>query len=905
MTRRNVACYSIHTAGLDVQEVYFTLVADGAEKNYAETFKVLIGNDDRNSEVKHVVYGVLTRYMRFLPKTHQGRMCMRTEVFGVEKMSTCNNKPIGLAIGGEIPDSSFVASSEHNYKYVAEHGRLNNYKSWGPMDNNNADDFLQIDLLYEYIICAVATQGNPKIVAPEWTTYYKIRLSFNDTTFDTYKENNTDKILVGNNDRNSEVKHVVYRVLTRYLRFLPKTHQRGVCMRTEVFGVKQEPTCEMEAIGLAFNGKIPNNSFTASSYFNDAYYKPSFGRLKGSKRGWAPKVRSKDGDYLQIDLLYEYVICAVATQGANGINEWTKSFKIQLSLDGTTFDIYQEDNNDMVFPGNSNQSGIIKNSLQEFASATFIRFQPIAYNIWKVLRVEVYGVLLTKVPSEPPSAFELTASTSTSITTSWQIPPVFSRHGRTITGFKLLYKKRGSGGSAITLTIRNGPTLSRSVTGLDKYTEYEFQVLAFTSDGDGAKSPVEVERTKEDVPSQAPSSLTVAAVTSTTITASWQLPPLASRNGIITGFKLFFKERASAGSVTTLLINSGSTLRRNVTGLKKYTEYEFQVLASTSVGNGPKSPSEVERTKEDVPSEPPSAFELTASTSTSITTSWQLPPVFSRHGRTITGFKLLYKKRGSGGSAITLTIRNGPTLSRSVTGLDKYTEYEFQVLAFTSDGDGAKSPVEVERTKEDVPSQAPSSLTVTAVTSTTITASWQLPPLASRNGMITGFKLFFKERASAGSVTTLLINSGSTLRRNVTGLKKYTEYEFQVLASTSVGNGPKSPSKVERTKEDVPSKAPSSFTVTAATSRTVTATWQLLTEDSRNGMIRGFKLFYQKSGSVGPATTLTFNNGTALGKDVTGLDKNTEYEFQVLAFTSVGDGPKSSVEVARTMKDGI
>jgi len=28
----------LHTAGLDVQEVYFTLVPDGAEKNYADTF---------------------------------------------------------------------------------------------------------------------------------------------------------------------------------------------------------------------------------------------------------------------------------------------------------------------------------------------------------------------------------------------------------------------------------------------------------------------------------------------------------------------------------------------------------------------------------------------------------------------------------------------------------------------------------------------------------------------------------------------------------------------------------------------------------------------------------------------------------------------------------------------------
>lgn len=31
----------LHTAGLDVQEVYFTLAPDGAKKNYAGTFKVL------------------------------------------------------------------------------------------------------------------------------------------------------------------------------------------------------------------------------------------------------------------------------------------------------------------------------------------------------------------------------------------------------------------------------------------------------------------------------------------------------------------------------------------------------------------------------------------------------------------------------------------------------------------------------------------------------------------------------------------------------------------------------------------------------------------------------------------------------------------------------------------------
>ena len=38
----------------------------------------------------------------------------------------------------------------------------------------------------------------------------------------------------------------------------------------------------------------------------------------------------------------------------------------------------------------------MKNSLKEFASAKFIRFLPTKYNKFKVLRVEAYGILLTK-----------------------------------------------------------------------------------------------------------------------------------------------------------------------------------------------------------------------------------------------------------------------------------------------------------------------------------------------------------------------------------------------------------------------------------------------------------------------------------------------------------------------------
>ena len=99
-------------------------------------------------------------------------------------------------------------------------------------------------------------------------------------------------------------------------------------------------------------------------------------------------------------------------------------------------------------------------------------------------------MLFISVPLQPPTGFKLSAGSSTSITASWQLPPVFARHGRNITVFELFYKRKASGGSATTVTVRSGSIISRT-------TKYEFEVLAFTSDGDGPKSTVEVERTKE------------------------------------------------------------------------------------------------------------------------------------------------------------------------------------------------------------------------------------------------------------------------------------------------------------------------------------------------------------------------------------------------------------------------
>lgn len=82
---------------------------------------------------------------------------------------------------------------------------------------------------------------------------------------------------------------------------------------------------------------------------------------------------------------------------------------------------------------------------------------------------------------------------------------------------------------------------------------------------------------------------------------SRQLPPVdfMIRHGTIVGFKPFSKINGSAESPTVKSINSSVIMPRNIRELKKYTDFEFQVLARTSASDGQQSAVEAEKTFED------------------------------------------------------------------------------------------------------------------------------------------------------------------------------------------------------------------------------------------------------------------------------------------------------------------
>lgn len=151
------------------------------------------------------------------------------------------NSSVGLE-SKEVPDRLIDASSYRrgHYAYL---GRLNNEVRkinetktvWGAWCSRtpNRNQYIQVDLEHVRNVTGVATQGYDYGAA---VSLYKIMYSINGKQWFNYKENNTDKIFKGNQDRDTIVQHEFNRRLAaRFIRFNPWAWQGMICMRVEIY----------------------------------------------------------------------------------------------------------------------------------------------------------------------------------------------------------------------------------------------------------------------------------------------------------------------------------------------------------------------------------------------------------------------------------------------------------------------------------------------------------------------------------------------------------------------------------------------------------------------------------------------------------------------------------------------
>ena len=104
-----------------------------------------------------------------------------------------------------------------------------------------------------------------------------------------------------------------------------------------------------------------------------------------------------------------------------------------------------------------------------------------------------------------------------------------------------------------------------------------------------------------------------------------------------------------------------------------------------------------------------------------------------------------------------------------------------------------------------------------------------------------------------------------------------------------------------------PNSSPGEVAATAASSKNISVSWNPVTPDDRNGIIKGYIVNYQAlpGGDIIPK----FRNITSAQQNekqtviLEDLNEFTNYSITVLAFTIIGNGPASSAQVVETLED--
>ena len=86
------------------------------------------------------------------------------------------------------------------------------------------------------------------------------------------------------------------------------------------------------------------------------------------------------------------------------------------------------------------------------------------------------------------------------------------------------------------------------------------------------------------------------------------------------------------------------------------------------------------------------------------------------------------------------------------------------------------------------PSTAPTCVSVSEVTSTSITVQWGEVDCIHSNGDITGYTVLYAVQVN-GSIQTVSVSGGGSTQTIISGLTPSTNYSIEVAAVNSVGTG--------------------------------------------------------------------------------------------------------------------
>nr|XP_049465885.1 Down syndrome cell adhesion molecule-like protein Dscam2 isoform X26 [Anopheles coluzzii] len=435
--------------------------------------------------------------------------------------------------------------------------------------------------------------------------------------------------------------------------------------------------------------------------------------------------------------------------------------------------------------------------------------------------------------------------------------------------------------------LPNGVTSSLSIKRTERSDSALFTCMATNAFGSDDTS---INMIIQEVP-EMPYALKVLDKSGRTVQLSWAKP--YDGNSPLKRYIIEFKRsRGSWENDIDRVIVPGDTNEAQVQKLSPATTYNIRIVAENEIGVSDPSDVVTIITAEEAPSGKPQAIKVEAINQATLRVSWKAPPRAEWNGD-ILGYYVGYKQTSLNTLYVYETVNYSPEggegkeHSLEINNLKTYTQYSIVIQAFNKVGAGPMSDEEKQYTAEGTPDQPPSDTMCTTLTSQTIRVSWVSPPLESANGVIKGYKVVYAPSDLWNNDKNKDYKKTASSDTVLHGLKKYTNYTMQVLATTSGGDGVRSAPIHCQTEQDVP-EAPTAVKALVMSEGSIFVSWQPPAQP--NGLILQYTV-YIKSGDQEPKSFKV--PSYQINYEASGLEKNQKYEFWVTASTTIGEGQSS------------
>ncbi|NXW55649.1 DSCL1 protein, partial [Eurystomus gularis] len=333
------------------------------------------------------------------------------------------------------------------------------------------------------------------------------------------------------------------------------------------------------------------------------------------------------------------------------------------------------------------------------------------------------------------------------------------------------------------------PTINQAnIVDLHPASVYSIRMYSFNKIGRSEPSKELTISTEEAAPDGPPMDVTLQPMTSQSIQVTWKAPKKELQNGVIRGYQIGYRENSPGSNGQYSIVEmkaTGDSEVYTLDNLKKFAQYGVVVQAFNRAGTGPSSSEINATTLEDVPSQPPENVRAISITSDVAVISWSEPPRSTLNG-VLKGYRVIFWSLymdGEWGEMQNITTTRERVELR---GMEKFTNYSVQVLAYTQAGDGVRSSVLYIQTKEDIPGP-PAGIKAVPSSASSVVVSW-LPP-AKPNGIIRKYTIFCSSPGSGQPAPSEYETSPDQLFYRIAHLNRGQQYMLWVAAVTSAGRG--------------------------------------------------------------------------------------------------------------------